>query len=186
MTTAISSEQEETSTLSPAFLQSAAVRSFWVHMKGLMRPRGVVEASDFDLMAVHRLAPNIMICDVDVESCRSRLRFVGTKVVEVFGEEPTGRYLDEVNVGPYRSQQLAAFNLAVASGMPQWTRVSVVRARERPFDKIAGQGVSYERLVIPMAGMDNRIRQLAAIMEFTEGVSVSNEFEHYQIANTAI
>ncbi|MBO6520000.1 MAG: hypothetical protein JJ900_03825 [Rhodospirillales bacterium] len=186
MTTAVTSEQEDPSILSPAFLHSEPVRAFWVHMKKLMRPRGVVEAADFDLMAIHRLAPNIMICDVDVESCRSRLRFVGTNVVEVFGEEPTGRYLDEINVGPYRSQQLAAFNLAVASAMPQWTRVNVVRQREHPFDKIKGKGVSYERLIVPMAGKAGNIRQLASILDCAEGVAASNEFEHYEIANTVI
>lgn len=145
---------------------------------------GIAKVEKFDLMNVHRLAPLIMVCDVDIEACRHKLRFVGTEIVDVFGEETTGRYVDEIDVGPYRSQQLAAFNMAVASGRPQWTRVCVVGAGEYPIGQVKRSGVCYERLVVPLVGRDSSVVQLAAMMHFAEISYEGREFEQQEIVPT--
>lgn len=164
--------------LVPVFMEAPQVRAFWQHVKSLMPESGVVLARNFDLMDIHRLAPEMIVCDVDIESCRNRLRFVGTRVVEMFGEETTGRYLDEVNIGPYRSQQLAAFNMAVASGWSQWTKVSVSARADKSVHTIQPSGLIYERLVVPLSADAGAVKQLAAVVAFSKGVCEQNKFEH--------
>jgi hypothetical protein len=166
----------------PLFMQGANVRMFWTYMRSVTPPDGMAKSADFDLMAIHRLAPDMIICDFDYETYRSRLRFVGTRVVDVLGEETTGRYLDEVNVGPYRSQQLAAFSMAVASGWPQWTLLRVQRERDGSLERIARPGMTCERLVVPLAGPSGTVRQLAAIMWYAEGAGEGTGFEHRELA----
>ena len=167
--------------LVPVFMQAPQVRAFWQHVDSLMSASGHVPVRDFDLMDMHRLAPEMIVCDVDIESCRNRLRFVGTRVVEVFGEETTGRYLDEVNIGPFRSQQLAAFNMAVASGWPQWMKVIVSASVDKSVPALQPTGLIYERLVVPLAGDDGAVKQLAAVVSFREDVCEQSAFEHVEL-----
>ncbi len=165
----------------PMFMQAPHVRAFWQYLRTLPCPTGIVRLTDFDLMDIHRLAPEMIICDVDIESCRNRIRFVGTRVVELFDEESTGRYLDEINIGPYRSQQLAAFNMAVASGCPQWTSVCVTRPANEAIYAMRQPSVTYERLVVPLAGDGGVIAQLAAIVVLGEGDCVRDGFQHMDV-----
>lgn len=183
MSTALNTEYAARHRPVPRYMQAPQVRAFWQHVSSIMPDTGIVLAHEFDLMEIHRLAPDLIVCDVDIESCRNRLRFVGTRVVEVFGEETTGRYLDEVNIGPYRSQQLAAFNMAVASRWPQWTKVSVSRSKdEGVIPVLQTAGIVYERLVVPLAEKDGvTVKQLAAIVAFSEGPCDHNEFEHMDV-----
>lgn len=168
--------------LVPTFMKSGPVRDFWSHTTRLADAAGMANARDFDLMSIHRLAPDIMICDVDIDTCRHRLRFVGTRIVAMFGEETTGRYLDEVYLGPFRSQQLAAFNLAVASGCAQWTRTCAAVSRDIQ-GKPAGAGnrECCERLVVPLCGEDQVVVQLAAITRRAYIVCKSEAFEHQEV-----
>ena len=172
--------------VAPGFMKSLAVRDFWDHLSQLIYENGMVKIIDFDLMKIHRLAPYIILCDVDFEICRHKLRFVGTRAVEFFGGETTGQFLDEVNLGPYRSQQLAAFNMAVASGCPQWTLSRVVAADETgsglSMSRVSCHGNSYERLIVPLAGVGSTIRQLAAITYASEIPCDSDAFEHQEVA----
>jgi len=165
----------------PPYFQSANICTFWEYISELMPASGAVPASAFDMMDVHRLVPDIMICDVDAQSCRQRVRFAGTRIASVLHQETTGRYLDEINVGPYRSQQLAAFNMAVATGWPQWTHVSIVSASGGLPKETVYAGICYERLVVPLAGSDSSITQLASIMDFSDTKSGMKEFQHREI-----
>lgn len=182
MATALDIGFVQGNSLVPAFMQAPHVRAFWQHVNSLMPASGIVHIRDLDLMDIHRLAPEMIVCDVDIESCRNQLRFVGTRVVEVFGQETTGRFLDEVNIGPYRSQQLSAFNMAVASGWPQWMKVSVSPHADRSVPTSQFTGVIYERLVVPLAGDDGAVKQLAAIVAFSEDVCDQNTFEHVDLS----
>jgi hypothetical protein len=185
MTPALQPARTADSNESPGFIQSGSIRAFWVHIVALMNSKGIIKAEDFDLMDVHRLAPDIMICDVDFESCRQNLRFVGTRIVDLFGAEPTGRYLDEIDLGPYRSQQLAAFSMAVASGSAQWVRVCAVGVGERPNARIRPSGnSSYERLIVPLVGDDSMVVQLVSIMRFADITCENGAFEHREIVPT--
>jgi hypothetical protein len=99
----------------------------------------------------------------------------------VLGEDPTGWYIDEVNLGPYRSQQLSAFNQAVATGLPQWNCVRVVGRDDYASDSKIRAGVSYERLIVPLAGINKLVEQLVAITRIDEIKSDRNTFEHEEI-----
>ena len=165
----------------PGFLRSGEIRAMWRYMAQLAGHDHIASSIKFDLMDVHLLAPDILICDVDALTCRHRLRFVGTRYAAVLGEDPTGWYIDEVNLGPYRSQQLSAFNQAVATGLPQWNCVRVVGRDDYAPDCITRAGVSYERLIVPLAGGNKMVEQLVAITRIEEIMSDRNTFEHEEI-----
>lgn len=165
----------------PAFIVAPEIRDFYARTSALVRNGQPAHFVDFDLMSMHRLAPDIMIIDVDLATCRKILRFVGTHIVDVFGQESTGMYLDQIDIGPYRSQQLAAFNMAVAAKKPQWTRVNVLLPHDRMRSRSASDGIAYERLVVPFVDETEQVSHLVAMMSCTETASVDNEFEHREI-----
>ncbi len=168
----------------PEFIQGPAIRAFYTRMMGLMRGQGLPRFTDLNLMEMHRLAPDIMIIDVDLVTCRHRLRFVGTRVVNVLGQESTGMFIDQIDIGPFRSQQLSAFNQAVASKKPQWTFVNAHLAGlpgMRPGRKLS---CSYERLIVPCIDVFGKVTHLAAILQFAEQSVGNNQFEHQEIVVT--
>ncbi|MEQ8320861.1 MAG: hypothetical protein RH946_11390 [Rhodospirillales bacterium] len=165
----------------PGFLMSGEIRAMWRHVTQLAGHDHIASSIKFDLMDVHLLAPDTIICDVDTLTCRHRLRFVGTRYAAVLGEDPTGWYIDEVNLGPYRSQQLSAFNQAVATGLPQWNCVRVVGRDDYASDCKTRSGVSYERLIVPLAGINKPVERLVAITRIDEIMSDRNTFEHEEI-----
>ena len=165
----------------PEFFESTKIRSFWEHMAGLMPTGEGVPVAAFDMMDIYRLVPDIMVCDVDARTCRQRVRFAGTRIASVSRQDATGRYLDEIYVGPYRSQQLAAFSMAVATGRSQWTNVSVAGAAGSLPEQLQNAGACYERLVVPLVADDGSVVQLAAILNFTEDCPSEIEFQHREV-----
>lgn len=165
----------------PGFLMSGEIRAMWRHMSQLAGQDHIASSIKFDLMDVHLLAPDIIICDVDTLTCRQKLRFVGTRYAAALGKDPTGWYIDEVNLGPYRSQQLSAFNQAVATGLPQWNCVKVAGRDDYVSGLATRAGVSHERLIVPLAGINKSVERLVAITRITEIMCQRNTFEHEEI-----
>ena len=165
----------------PAFIVTPGIRDFYARTAAMVRSGQLARFIDFDLMSMYRLAPDIMIIDVDPATCRKMLRFVGTRTVNVFGQESTGMYLDQIDIGPYRSQQLAAFNMAVAARKPQWTCVKVQLANDRLTSYSATKGIAYERLIVPFMDEKQQASHLVAMMSCTATDIVDNAFEHREI-----
>ncbi len=165
----------------PEFFIAPAICEFYTRMTGLMNGQGLPRYADLDLMDMYRLAPDIMIIDVDQISCRNRLRFVGTRVVEVLGRETTGMFIDQIEIGPFRSQQLSAFNQAVASKKLQWTFVNTQLAALPVLRPVRLSTCSYERLIVPCVDSFGEITHLAAIMQYAESSGRNNEFRHREI-----
>ncbi|MEX0694681.1 MAG: hypothetical protein WD075_09575 [Rhodospirillales bacterium] len=167
--------------LAPGYMSAPGIRDFYARTSALMQGRHPARFADLDLMSMHRLAPDVMIIDVDPATCRKLLRFVGTRIVDVFGQETTGMYLDQIDIGPFRSQQLAAFNMAVAAKRPQWTRVNALLANDHtPLHRALG-GMTYERLVVPFTDKSGQVTHLAAMTACTETANADNRFEHREV-----
>jgi len=65
---------------------------YWLEKRG-ERPRP--RLSDFDLMALYKVAPVLTIRDLVNGGTDFRCRYWGTRLVDIFGVEPTGKLLSE-------------------------------------------------------------------------------------------
>jgi hypothetical protein len=85
---------------------------------------------------------------------RFRVRLAGTRVVEAYGAEITGRFVDELDFDEIDTLVLASLAEVVATGRP-----SVV---EREYTRRDGRHVKYERLVLPLSSDGATVDKLLA------------------------
>jgi hypothetical protein len=99
--------------------------------------------SDIVPTEIKPLLPRIFIVEIVGTPTRFRYRLAGTLVVDRFGEEITGRFLDELDVDK-RNDEIAAEYLKTAeSRQPLCSRWS--------YTKQDGTSLSYERLLLPLS-----------------------------------
>jgi len=72
------------------------VLAHWVNIRGA---RSMPARRDLVLRDIRRLLPHVQLVDVADGGTRFQHRLVGTKLVEMFGEEYTKKYLDELLTG---------------------------------------------------------------------------------------
>lgn len=165
----------------PSFIMTAEVRLFWQHMVSLTMGEAPPKYTDLDLMDIHRLVPNVLVLDVERGSGRLLIRFIGTMIVDMFGYETTGRYMDEINIGPHQEKLLAVYDEAVASRSPHWTLAKVTLTdAENPFVS-ERKGFTYERLVCPFCGPAGDVTQLVALLTCRPSDIAGEDFMHRPI-----
>jgi hypothetical protein len=76
-----------------------ALYRYWSQRRGQRR---MPDRRDIDPLALGpKLLPHIGLMDVIDGGARMRYRLLGTAIVERWGNDPTGRYMDEVMSGTY-------------------------------------------------------------------------------------
>lgn len=99
----------------------------------------------FDPLAIPHVLPHLVLLDVQREPLRYRYRLVGTKEVELYGQDPTGRWYDEVRPhGPKTASGYARLRLAVERRQASYRKGRVLALRHREHQ-------SAENLVCPFA-----------------------------------
>ncbi len=79
--------------------------------------------ADINPAEMKTFLPHIVLFDVGAGQ-RLRIRLAGTRAVEAYGSEITGRYLDELELGELREQIMAAHQQCTASRAPYyWTGI---------------------------------------------------------------
>lgn len=142
---------------------SQDVKMFWEYGCNLRRGARLPWFRDFDLMAIHAVSPKVIVLDVCDNGERLYNRFVGTAVADLFGET-TGKYMDEIDLGGYKTELLNIYQRAIETGDPQWSLALVVRT-----ERLCGvydypARFSYERLVFPLAGDGGQVSHLTAVL----------------------
>ncbi|WP_189048443.1 PAS domain-containing protein [Aliidongia dinghuensis] len=84
---------------------------------------------------------NVALVEIE-RPFRPRYRLVGTRLAELLGEDPTGRYVDEMASPRARTEALTAYRRAVETGQPVYT--------ERVFNLLFLK-FGYYRLLLPFA-----------------------------------
>lgn len=76
-----------------------ALYSYWLRKRGR---RAIPDRRDIDPLEMGAaLLPHLAMLDLENEGRRARYRLVGTALVERYGRDPTGLYLEEVISGGY-------------------------------------------------------------------------------------
>jgi hypothetical protein len=109
----------------------------------------------FDLLDVPDLVAHLVLVDPvdDRGNTRFRFRFVGTWHLLTFGQDVTGRFMDELYNDPLAIRAEHALHGILASGEPHyWRRPSVFHGQ---------QFLLYQRIMAPLADEAGRIVRLA-------------------------
>jgi hypothetical protein len=115
--------------------------SYWHSKKGtgIAPPRSAIKPEE-----IRAALPNIALLDVVGDQPRFRVRLFGTGLVDAYGEDITGRFLDEVDLDGIAKEIDAQVGKIVRE-----CRVQVVRAR---FTKQNGaRFLEYERIGFPLS-----------------------------------
>ena len=120
---------------------------------------------DIEPLEMPELLPSLLLIDiVPAESGagdarpRFRVRLAGTEIVEWYGDDYTGRHLDEIDFGDQRPKVLADFGECAATGAPH-------RA-ERQFWSSRGIHIQMERLILPLGADGETADMLLAGLHF--------------------
>lgn len=109
-----------------------------------------------DPLEIVPLLPSVFLIDVEPEEFRFSL--IGQEVLDRYGPL-RGRTLGELMSGPELMRTLEEHRLCVTSRLPVYVVNSEHSAAE-------GDGLLYQRLLLPLAGEDEAVAALAGIMVF--------------------
>jgi len=126
--------------LRPKTPQLRSLLDYWNRKRGR---RLFIRRSELEPREIVSLLPLIFMLDVQNDPRRYRIRLMGTEVVQRFGGEYTGRYLDELDFGATKAQVLVDYGRVADSVEPQLA-----------FSEYAQQGrgrIQVERLALPMS-----------------------------------
>lgn len=124
--------------------------------------RSMPSRSDIDPQEIPRLLPSIILIDVLPPDDRLRVRLAGTMVVETYGEDYTGRYLDQIYFGEQRDNVLRDYRAAVASRLPHYG--------QHRFHNVNDITYEIERIILPLSNDDSSVNMLMAVLSFREAV----------------
>ena len=132
-----------------------ALYDYWLEKRG---PRRIPSRKQIDPLDIPQLLSGLILMDVDPEARRLKCRLVGTRVVEVYGSDYTGRFLDEIDFGDQRENVLTDYGQVVQTGMPN--------VRERFFYNSRGVHFRMERLILPLSEDDQNVSQVMSGLNF--------------------
>jgi hypothetical protein len=95
------------------------VLSYWNEKRGI---RAMPARRDIDPTELGRVLPHLQLIDVAQKAERFRYRLVGTSLVEAFGKEYTGKYLDELFSGERLRFATQIFRTVCQSRRPVFLR----------------------------------------------------------------
>ncbi len=139
-------------------LESAGLRRLLAYWESKRQGRAMPARADIDPLDFHELLPNIILLDVEGE--RFRVRVVGTGVVARFGDDYTGRYLDELDFGDQRDAILAHYGECRRTAAPHVSRTL--------FTSVRGVSTRMERLILPLSVDGATVDMMLACLEFAE------------------
>lgn len=116
-----------------------ALEALWVQLRG---QRALPSRRDFDLGIMKRWAPHLSVAVV-TSSARFQFRLFGTELVNVYGRDLTGRFLDELTPHDLWSVVILHYREVVKTRKPLFCPLSVTNGRWY---------TEVSRLLLPLSG----------------------------------
>lgn len=128
---------------------------YWLEMRGVasMPPRAAFEPS-----SVKRLLPNLILLDVEVATGRLLVRVLGTRVATIYGQDYTGRFLDEIDFGSGTPAVMEDYGTCAREGRPVLA--------ERDFRSVNNVAYRMERLILPFSDDGQVVNKLISGLHF--------------------
>ncbi len=119
-------------------IESNTLRQLFLYWDERRGPRRAPPRDDIDPAGMFGFLPNVFLIDVEAEPRRYRVRLMGTVLVQWYGQDITGRYVDEIT-----DQALGALDELVMN----WRPWRVTGKYERQIDRV----MLYELLALPLS-----------------------------------
>ena len=132
-----------------------ALHDYWNQRRG---GRAMPARSDIDPVDIPRLLPNLLLLDVEPGTGRLKVRVAGTTVVEMYGSDYTGRYLDEIDFGDRRAAVLFDYTTCLQTRQ--------IYVSEHSFWTDRDVTYRIERLILPLSDDGRTVSHLIAGLEF--------------------
>ena len=116
-----------------------ALHEYWA---GKCGGRKMPSRSDIDPTEIPGLLPHVFIAEVH-QPGRFRFRLVGTAICERWGENYSGKWLDELSLGEERDAVLQQYAHALQSAAPSYDSAE--------FTSEFGRYLNYRRLLLPLS-----------------------------------
>lgn len=133
------------------------VYEYWDRKRG---SRSMPSRSDLDPIEIPALLPHILLVDVTPPDSRLKFRLAGTNVVEKFGEDYTGKFMDEVYFGDVQEKILFEYNYVAAE-----KRVIVC---DHKFRRLTDYTYDIERIIMPLSDNGEDVNMLFALLAFEQ------------------
>ncbi len=139
------------------------------------RGRAMPARADIDPTEIPKLLPTMTLIDVVDGGARFRYRLVGTGLVEGYGIESTGRFVEEVIRDPATCAEFIALYRSVCN------RKRPVFVRNR-FPTKGGYSVASSRVLAPLSRDGETVDMLATVLVFdnrtdsNDGIDLSGRF----------
>ncbi len=114
----------------------------WAYWHAKRDGRKMPRRKDIDPTEIPPLLPHILLIETD-EQKRFRYRLVGTAIVETYGQELTGRFVDELFTPPRRAVAVRHYTVAFESMRP-----FAVRNR---YTNVRGTELLATRVILPLS-----------------------------------
>lgn len=141
-----------------------SVRHRWLlQYWGLLRgPAARIPAwNQVDMAELARVLDGSVIVDVvagaGADAPRFRIYYQGVRVVDTYGGDCTGRFLDAVQPGQVRDDTLAVYRHVVSGCRPVYTIADM--------EDLAGRKVAHERLVVPFGAAGGGVSRILTMLE---------------------
>jgi hypothetical protein len=116
------------------------LHGYWLAKKG---ERLAPARSDISPAEMRSFLPHVFLLEVVGTPRRFRFRLTGTEVVDRYGEELTGRFLDEIDLDEVGSEIIGEYERATREVRPVCSRWN--------YKKGDGHFLRYERLILPLS-----------------------------------
>jgi hypothetical protein len=113
--------------------------AYWLAKRG---SRPVPSRSAIQLDAA--LLPDIALLDVVGAPPRFRFSFCGTRLADDYGEDLTGKFFDEIDLGSVSLKTISLLSTMVRECRPQVVRARYTKQRD-------GHHVEFERIALPLS-----------------------------------
>ena len=132
------------------------VCAYWLTKRGsrIAPPRSALRSEEFDLFL-----PNVTLFEVVGDPPRFSYRFHGTRAAEAYGENLTGKFLDEVDLGSGRAGIIGLCVKVVKECRPQVAQIRFTKQRD-------GRLVEYERITLPVSDDGKAVNMLMCVFAF--------------------
>ncbi len=142
----------------PLALRDRRVGLFYDYWRRKCPPGGLPSRRALDPAEMTQFLPCVTLLDVEQAGARRRfrVRLMGTHLVDLFGEDVTGQYLDETSASGGRDREiLSRLEAIIETGRPAYG-VAPVSRPNRDY-------IQYEHLTLPLASDGRAIDMLFGI-----------------------
>ena len=131
----------------PALRQLLA---YWLSKKGAARApsRSAIRPEE-----IVPLLPNLALVDVIGDPPRFRVRLFGTRLVEAYGEDITGKFTDEIDLNSLAPHLESQLKRVARECRPHVMRVQLTKAEDQ-------RRIEYERIWLPLSADGETVNML--------------------------